>query len=190
MLGASSPWWHNSGWLTVIGVVATAVFTGAILGVNVIAHLHDRALSGTGRSLKVTAARSDWRPESDEPYSRLPANWDRENTRYFGLRLHSLAPYSTTVYMNYSEIRVDRLPADVETDLIHLMVSQHEPSNLVMFVHRSDGWKSPEPYLAKIRLHIYTNLESINFRHKVWLKPIRPLGYSGKSVVQAPGGGG
>src|ERR1700683_5711710 len=83
----------------------TALFTLGIWRVSVIAHRHDRALSGTKGALHVKACSWNVGPGENHVF-KTPPEWDRKKTRYTALQLLNRGPYPIEAILSEKDVRV------------------------------------------------------------------------------------
>src|ERR1039457_5872368 len=91
----------------VTGIV-TALATSGYLAVSVLAHLHDRKLSGATNPVRVSRMMKPPYGKNfvGEPLPEFPVEWERQNIRWTFLRIHNLAE-TTTAAIPPHTIRVN-----------------------------------------------------------------------------------
>lgn len=167
----------SAGW-TVIGVLLTAFFTAGVLAVAVIAHLHDRALSGTKGALRVRPL-----PKSAIPVKGVliqPTGWSRQNIYYFGIELHNRGPFTFEAVIHTEEFKCGflskRLTAQQSFQLGSngkITLYQHTPQQAWILVQGSDGWKKSEHATHKLTsFRVNSGGGDMKFRHRVWMRPL------------------
>lgn len=174
--------------LIAIGALATAVITAGILRVTLRGHALDKATSGTQGALHVTGVRQDWRPEK-EAFDQFPQGWSKANTRYFGLRIHNRGPYDTRAFVHAEDLRVGWRREKVDTQGVLTTegpLKTHEPVPLVILMHKAAGWKTARFVRKRVRLTIQTNLDTVRFRKRVWVKPIPEPGSGSWAAAPMP----
>ena len=162
--------------VTAVATSATALVGVMVYWVSRRSHAHELAVSGTKGALVVGGVRKDWRPP--DPFATLPAMWERDQTRYFGLRVHNRGPYETAVFIEAADIRVGRLRhrVDGEAGLVTQPLAPNAPITLALMIHKADGWRGSGPSRRRVHIHVYTNIDDLDFHGKVWIKPLPPEG--------------
>jgi hypothetical protein len=166
-------WWTNSGWWTVIGVSATALITLGILAINVIAHLHDRALSGTRRPVVATGMRGGWEI-LDIAWAmwtaQVPREWERKHVRAIAVRLLNRAKYPTDVWFLPDKARVSWFRhIDTSFGSRSLALPAETPMWVHMYVYRPSGWGDHEKAWFSFTWE-HMSGERIHFRGRLTLR--------------------
>jgi hypothetical protein len=173
--------------MVVIVAVATgltALFTLGIWRVSVIAHRHDRALSGLNGALNVKAHGKSviQRPGG---FSELPEGWAAENVRYFALRLYNVGPFIVDTKIHVEDLRlgfrrrkVDATtaagPAKIENDGSFRLHPRH-PVDAWVLLYVPSGWSTMEDVRSLARFVIHSSDDNVHFRARVWLHALEEL---------------
>jgi hypothetical protein len=164
-----------AGW-TVVGVLSTAVFAAATFGVNVLAHLHDRALSGTRGALHVKACSWNIGPGENHVF-RTPPEWDRKNTRYMALQLLNRGPYPIEAGLFEGDVRVrlrrrkvDAIRALGPGETMQTTLTPQVPLVVWVLLHNKRGWKDSGKTNHHLVWILINSFDTFHFRRRAWLK--------------------
>jgi hypothetical protein len=164
--------------LAAIGALATALITLGILAVNVIAHLHDRSVSGAKRPVIATKTRESWWLESsdwgDWAKEMLPG-WRPADVRVVAVRLRNLSNTSNRAWFLPDEARLGwrRRRVGALFGSIELKPPPADPVLAVVFVHRSNGWGKREYGRFRFAFEIGSG-EIIRFHGRLRIKTPPP----------------
>jgi hypothetical protein len=164
-----------AGW-TVVGVLSTAVFAAATFGINVLAHLHDRALSGTRGALHVKACAWELGPGENHVFS-TPPEWDRKNTRYMALQLLNRGTYPIEAILSEKVVRVrltrrkvDSIRALDPGETMQTTLAPHVPLVVWVLLHNKRGWKDSGKFNHHLVWLQVNSFDNFHFRRRAWLK--------------------
>lgn len=160
----------------------TAVFTLGILGVNLISHLHDRALSGSGGALSVKPYPASMRPFSEDWItSQIPQDWDPSKCRCFSFRLHNRGPFIVSAKVHTEGFRLGITRRKLSAVSIHsvdaepdatLYVETQDPEDIWVVIHRAGGWHTLNSIRRLAWFRINSSDNDLRFRRRVWLIPV------------------
>jgi hypothetical protein len=164
-----------AGW-TVVGVLLTAFFTLGILGIGVIAHLHDRALSGTRGALHVKACTWNVGPGENHVF-QTPPDWDRKNTRYMALQLLNRGPYPVEAILSEKDVRVrlrrrkvDSIRALGPGETMQTTLMPQVPLVIWVLLHDKNGWNDSGKLNHHLVWLLVNSFDNFHFRRRAWLK--------------------
>jgi hypothetical protein len=156
----------------------TALFTLGIWRVSVIAHRHDRALSGVKGALSIKPyPRSSTQPAGG--FKDLPTGWTRENTRYFVFRLHNVGPFGVDAKVHVEDLRLG--PLRRKKDAIYVInldehgtihLKTHFPNDVWVLIHDPNGWNSGEPIRRRVRFFVHSSDGDVKFKKRVWIRAL------------------
>lgn len=167
--------------LAAIGALATALITLGILGVELTANLHDRAMSGTRRPIIAKRATQslgwiDFNPT-------ILADWDRADLRWVSVRLVNRARFPIAIApAPIARLGVFRRIVEVGSKVA--TVPPDDPQTVILILNRPGGWGKQETCLLSFRWEGAG--EKIPFRRRVHLRPVPPVDGSPLSASPAP----
>lgn len=152
---------------TLLGVLATAIFTGGMLIVSIMSHRLERAKSGTSNAIIVTQGRKSL-PWSEFDPVVLPEGWPRDQFRWTPVRFVNrgtspmavLGPVRATVGFRRRE---------VGAGYFQVIVPQDEPKVAPLLL-RDDRWGSKKK--CRVRVEWEAGGGTVWYRGSVSLKAL------------------
>lgn len=172
-------------WWVAGGALATAAITAGILAVTLIAHLHDRALSGSGKSV---IAKKGYQKILWETFKvrHMAPSWDSEHTRWTSVRFVNRARNVTTV-LPPTHARVGWLRRRVEVSSGRdNTVAPDNPKTLMVLLRREPPWGRRRFYRLSMTW-LTGGGEPIRIKRYVRLREIGPL-WTGPSTPPVAAG--
>lgn len=154
---------------TLLGVLATAIFTGGMFIVSIMSHRNERALSGTSQAIIATHGRQSLPWSSFEPVI-LPDNWPREQFRWAPVRFVNRGRSSVAV-MGPVKATVGLFRQEVGSAYFQVVVPIDEPKVAPLLL-RHDQWGKRTK--RKVRVEWEAGGGRVRFRGTINLRTLPP----------------